>query len=105
MAMPGKLVRDLIPEIVERSGGIAVVRQLAHEERLPALLDKLQEEADELREAGDAASCSEELADVFEVVLAIAAQLGVAWAEIERLARDKREERGGFEQALWMELS
>lgn len=104
MTMPGKLVRDRIPEIVRASGRSPLVRQLGDDERLPALLDKLQEEVDELRAATTVEDRTEEMADVLEVLGAIATELGLAWLTVEATAATKRDERGGFQDGLWMEL-
>lgn len=104
MTMSGKLVRDRIPEIVRASGRSPLVRQLDGDERLPALLEKLQEEVDELRAAATATDRVEEMADVFEVLGAIASELGLEWPAVEAVATAKREERGGFTDGLWMEL-
>jgi predicted house-cleaning noncanonical NTP pyrophosphatase (MazG superfamily) len=104
MAMPGKLVRDRIPDIVRASGRSPLVRQLGDDELLPALLDKLQEEVDELREATTVADRTEEMADVLEVLGAIATDLGLDWSAVEVAAATKRDERGGFQDGLWMEL-
>ena len=105
MAMPGKLVRDRIPEIVRASGRSPLVRQLGDDERLLALLDKLQEEADELRAATTVEDRTEEMADVLEVLGAIATELGLDWSAVEATAATKRDERGGFQDGLWMELT
>ena len=102
MTTPGKLVRDRIPDIVATLGHGATTRRLGSSERLPALPAKLDEETTELREATGLDHQSEEIADVHEVLLAITTELGLAWDDIERIAADKRAERGGFEQGLWM---
>ena len=104
MDAPGKLVRDRIPEIIESAGGQPTTRMLEPAERLPALLLKLQEESDELRAAASPAEQGEELADVLEVLKAIASELGQPWDEIETTAAEKRAERGGFEAGIWLEL-
>ena len=104
MDAEGKLVRDRIPEIIEAAGGQPSTRVLDQAERLPALLMKLQEESDELRAAASPAAQSEELADVLEVLKAIASELGQPWNEIEATAAEKRAERGGFEAGIWLEL-
>lgn len=98
----GKLVRDLIPEIIERSGGTPKVRLLAESEYVEALHEKLLEEAEELRQA-DANARLEEAADVYEVLLAIGRTLGVDMHAIASAADAKRAERGGFERRLWLE--
>ncbi len=98
----GKLVRDLIPEIIERTGRTPNVRLLDHDEYVEALHDKLLEEAEELRQA-DGRSRLEEAADVYEVLLAIARTLDVDMSAIAAAADAKRSQRGGFERRLWLE--
>jgi predicted house-cleaning noncanonical NTP pyrophosphatase (MazG superfamily) len=83
MDAEGKLVRDRIPEIIEAAGGHPSTRVLDKAERLPAMLAKLQEESDELRAAASTAEQGEELADVLEVLKAIASELGQPWDEVE----------------------
>ncbi len=104
MDAEGKLVRDRIPEIIEAAGGHPSTRVLDKAERLPAMLAKLQEESDELRAAASTAEQGEELADVLEVLKAIASELGQPWHEVESTAAEKRAERGGFEAGIWLEL-
>jgi predicted house-cleaning noncanonical NTP pyrophosphatase (MazG superfamily) len=98
----GKLVRDRIPEIIERSGRQPKMVVLTEEEYAAALLAKLQEEVDELV-AAPAEGRLEEAGDVYEVLLAIAAELGHSEADLHREARLKREARGAFIQRLWLE--
>lgn len=93
-----KLVRDRIPELIEQAGKQAVTRVLDEGEYAQALLRKLQEEAAEYERSGGI----EELADVLEVVYALAAAQGVSPQQLERLRQDKRAERGGFERRLWL---
>ena len=104
MDAKGKLVRDRIPEIIEAAGGHPSTRVLDNAERLPAMLAKLQEESDELRASTSPAEQSEELADVLEVLKAIASELGQPWDEIELTAAEKRAERGGFDAGIWLKL-
>lgn len=103
MPETGKLVRDRIPEIVESHGETPVTRVLSPSERLPALLAKLREETAELEAAADPDHQAEELADIYEVVLALATELGLPWSEVERLAAAKRTERGGFTEGIWLQ--
>lgn len=105
MEAEGKLVRDRIPELVEAAGVLATTRRLRRGERLPALLLKLQEESDELRSTTSLVEQSEELADVLEVLKAVANEIGVAWGEVESIAASKRAERGGFDGGIWMTLT
>lgn len=94
-----KLVRDRIPEIIERSGKRAVWRTLAQEEYLSLLDRKLDEELLEYRDGHD----PEELADLFEVLYAEALARGFDLSEIERIRKRKAEERGAFQNRVLLE--
>ncbi|MFC4639164.1 phosphoribosyl-ATP pyrophosphohydrolase [Deinococcus hohokamensis] len=87
-----KLVRDRIPELF---GGVA--RPLGEADFRAALREKLREETQEFLDSGDVT----ELADVLEVVYALAAQDGVSPAALEALRAAKARERGGFHARLW----
>lgn len=68
----GKLVRDLIPEIIRKSGRHAEVRYLSGAELVGALVAKLCEEAQGVRQAVDDRDLLvEELADLTEVISAL----------------------------------
>jgi predicted house-cleaning noncanonical NTP pyrophosphatase (MazG superfamily) len=67
----GKLVRDRIPEIIRAEGSRAVTRRLDDDAYRDALLDKLVEEAHELRNAPRESAGIGEAADVYEVLLAL----------------------------------
>ncbi|MFI7171661.1 phosphoribosyl-ATP pyrophosphohydrolase [Rhodococcoides fascians] len=98
----GKLVRDLIPSIIEASGRVPRYRTLDHGEYEKALIDKLFEEAHEFNDATPD-DRPEELADVLEVVRALAAHLNLTDADLDTVAADKRAVRGGFEHRIWLE--
>ena len=94
-----KLVRDRIPEIIKGSGKTCVTRLLPQEEYLAALDAKLTEELAEYQ----ADKSMEELADLLEVMMAVAAARGHDFAEVEAIRRRKAEERGGFSDRIWLE--
>jgi predicted house-cleaning noncanonical NTP pyrophosphatase (MazG superfamily) len=94
-----KLVRDKIPEIIQADGKKLKSRILNDEEHLEALLKKFEEELAELREARNI----EELADVHEVLLALADALGISHSELEKVRADKAAKRGGFQQKIFLE--
>jgi len=94
-----KLVRDRIPEIIEKSGKACVTRTLPDAEYLAALDAKLQEELNEYL----ADKSMEELADLLEVMMAAAEARGHTFAEVEALRREKAEQRGGFRDRIWLE--
>lgn len=99
----GKLVRDRIPEIIESNGDFPVSRQLTDEEYVPALLSKLLKEGQELALAGSRQERLEEAADVYEVLAAIAGVDGFSLAEVEAAAVQKRTDRGGFQNKIWLD--
>lgn len=101
--MPQKLIRDHIPTIAAANGDRLAVRTASPDE-LPALLaQKLLEEVAEVNTA-DAEDVLEELADVLEVLQAIAALHGHSPASIEEARAGKAAARGGFEHRLVMEI-
>ena len=93
-----KLVRDRIGSRGDR----AVTRVLDEASYQNGLLAKLVEEAQEASGA-----CAEELpaelADVLEVLQALAKTLGMSWEQLLALAADKRTRRGGFDGRLFLE--
>jgi predicted house-cleaning noncanonical NTP pyrophosphatase (MazG superfamily) len=66
-----------------------------------ALFEKLSKEATELKGAAPG-QVVEELADLWEVLHALARALDVEPDEIEAAAREKREARGGFAGRVWL---
>jgi predicted house-cleaning noncanonical NTP pyrophosphatase (MazG superfamily) len=96
-----KLIRDRLPEIMREQGLAVFERQLAPDERISCLKAKLLEEAGEAAAAGDRADMLNELADVSEVILALAAAYAFSAAEIEAARLAKRAERGGFDAGVF----
>ena len=97
-----KLVRDGIPCIIEADGGQPVTRVLDQAGYLVALRAKLVEEAEKARSAPDRQLRSE-LADVLEILRALAAAQGMSWEDVVGEAERKRYERGGFDQRTFLE--
>jgi predicted house-cleaning noncanonical NTP pyrophosphatase (MazG superfamily) len=77
-----RLVRDGIPEICRAKRQEPIITVAAPEEHLGLLLDKLTEEAAEVRDT-DPAGRAGELADVLEVVHAIADRDGTSRNQLE----------------------
>jgi predicted house-cleaning noncanonical NTP pyrophosphatase (MazG superfamily) len=95
----GKLVRDKIPQIIRAKGLEPVVYIADPDEYATRLRDKLTEEVGEFL-ASD--SDPEELADVLEVVYALAALTGTDLQQLEKLRAAKADERGGFaDRIIW----
>jgi predicted house-cleaning noncanonical NTP pyrophosphatase (MazG superfamily) len=97
-----KLVRDQIPDIIAAAGSRPSTRVLDHASYQGALRSKLLEEAQEAEVAPDEQLASE-LADVLEVLRALATAHGMRWEDIELQARHKRAERGGFDRRIFLE--
>ena len=91
-----KLVRDRIPEIIEACGKRCVCSTLSDEEYLAMLDAKLNEELAEYQES----KSMEELADLLEVIRAVATARGSSMEEVEAIRKDKAAKRGGFEKKI-----
>lgn len=91
-----KLVRDKIPKIIENTGKTCVTEVLADEEYLQMLDMKLEEELQEYYQD----KSLEELADLMEVIFAVAEARGYSIAELEQERKKKVYERGGFKQKI-----
>jgi predicted house-cleaning noncanonical NTP pyrophosphatase (MazG superfamily) len=95
----GKLIRDRIPEIIRGKGEEPLTRVAETAEYGKLLRDKLVEEVEEfLASEGD----PEELADILEVVMALADGLGIGQTRLEKLRANKAADRGAFsERIVW----
>lgn len=95
----GKLVRDKIIDIITANGEKPIYHTLSDEEYLNELHKKLFEEANEFVENDN----PEELADLLEVIYAIAKHKNINMQEVEKERVKKREKRGGFEDKIYLE--
>ena len=95
-----KLVRDGIPALISAEGRDPEIKELKGRKLRSALYDKLTEEHAELLAAKGAAEKCEEIVDIIEVAIALAAQYGAKEADILELVQRKRVERGGFEKGF-----
>ncbi|WUJ72266.1 nucleoside triphosphate pyrophosphohydrolase [Kribbella soli] len=101
MNADGKLVRDRIPEIIRGSGAEPITYRAGAAEYRRRLRDKLLEEVDEFL-AADGEASVEELADILEVVYALAADLGTTKEDLETTRAAKAAERGTFDnRVIW----
>lgn len=94
----GKLVRDNIPNIIAGRGEQANIRALNNAEYMSALDLKLQEEVAEYLTDKNL----EELADIIEVVYAIAESIGSNIHELEQIRAAKAAEKGTFSQKIFL---
>lgn len=99
-----KLVRDRIPELIERERGVKVKRQVISDDNefLLLLIRKLREELAELQFSLKAGNLEEELADIFEIIDAITKLKAIPVSDVKKIQKKKRRERGGFEERILM---
>ena len=91
-----KLVRDLIPDIIIASGKTCSTSVLSEIDYIAMLDAKLNEELVEYQES----KSMEELADLLEVIRAVAAARGSSIEEVEAIRCEKAEKRGSFKKKL-----
>lgn len=91
-----KLVRDRIPQIIRESGATAKIRTLSDAEFRNALEEKLDEEVAEFHHD----PCADELADILEVVYALAKTMGYTREELLAAYKTKHDLRGGFDEKI-----
>lgn len=94
-----KLARNNLHENLATRGATAITRILSDEEYKQALYKKLQEEVGEFLET----PIPEELADVLEVVYALAPLIAGSVEELEHVRIAKKEYRGGFDKKIFVE--
>jgi len=87
-----KLVRNKIPEIIQKNGDVPKIMILDEAQYFSALNTKLQEEIAEYLEDYRA----DELADILEVIYAIVRHKGLTVDDLEMLRAKKLEEKGDF---------
>ena len=93
-----KLVRDKIPDIIKSNGEKCQIEILDDVKYLEELQKKLDEEVAEYHKD----QTVEELADIVEVVYAIAATMGYSNYEFEMLRFVKKVDKGGFEEKIFL---
>lgn len=91
-----KLIRDKIPEQIKESGRLPITHLAAGQEYRQALLQKLNEEAQEVGQAQGKEAIIEEIADVLEVLGTIMGLEKINPADVNAKQKQKREEKGGF---------
>lgn len=91
-----KLVRDRIPEIIEKQGKTCVTEVLSQDAYIRMVDEKLNEELAEYQES----KSLEELADLLEVMEAAVIARGYTWEELLQVRDEKRQKRGGFQERI-----
>ena len=93
-----KLVRDNIPQICEDNGRIPETKILDDENYVSALKAKLCEEVKEYLSD----NTMEELADIIEVIEALAENQGSSLNEIMKIKQQKQKQNGAFRKKIFL---
>ena len=102
MQVYNKLVRDKIPEIISNNGEIPITRVLDDVEYKSELENKLYEEYKEVIESSGQDRL-EELADMLEIIRAMAKLEQSSLEEIIEIADVKDCKRGAFDKKMFLE--
>lgn len=97
-----KLVRDNIPNIIKNNGETPIIRILTNEEYKQELEKKLYEEYQEVLESSGEDRV-EELADMLEVIKALAKLENKYLEDIINIANQKNSKRGSFNDKIFLE--
>ena len=93
-----KLVRDNIPTICEKNGQKPKIKVLDDEKYTTALNAKLKEEVREYLMSNDI----EELADIVEVIEALAENQGSSFKEVMEIKQNKQNKNGAFKNRVFL---
>ena len=97
-----KLVRDKIPEIIKANGETPITRILSDAEYKEELEKKLHEEYLEVLEA-EGENRIEELADMLEVMEALASVENKTLEDVLSVKAKKQEKRVAFKEKIYLE--
>jgi predicted house-cleaning noncanonical NTP pyrophosphatase (MazG superfamily) len=100
MPIYNKLVRDKIPEIIKNSGKNFIMKILNDDEYIKALQQKSYEELEEFIHSKTIEQSIEELADMLEIIHALADYHDVSFDYIDECRKKKLQERGGFKKRI-----
>lgn len=97
-----KLVRDKIPDIIKGNGEMPVIRVLDDTSYKSELEKKLYEEYKEVIES-KGIDRIEELADMLEVIKALASLENKTLDDVIKTADEKNQKRGAFDKKIFLE--
>ena len=87
-----KLVRDKIPEIIQKDKKQARIEKVKGEKLIELLNKKLDEELNEYKTSKNI----EELADLVEVIYGLLYHQGISITDFENIRKDKAKKKGAF---------
>lgn len=96
-----KLVRDKIPVFIQATGKKVKFHVEDDKDKLyKRLLNKLQEEVTEVKKTTNDNEFIHEMADVYEVLLALLKFRGMTLSDMQETAKAKRDIRGAFDKHI-----
>lgn len=102
MQQYNKLVRDAIPEIIRQTGKECNFTILNESKYVSELKKKSYEELEEYMNSHNDEEAIEELADLLEIIHALANTHGVSFKEVEEIRKRKASRRGGFSKRVFL---
>lgn len=102
MPIHNKLVRDRIPEIIEKTGKKFSTKILDQDDYIIELKKKGYEELEEYIHTENDTEALEELADLLEIIHALSECHGANFEHLEAIRKDKAEKRGGFRERIYL---
>ncbi len=98
-----KVIRDkLYQKFLEENVKVDKIN-LDNASKKQKLKEKLIEEVQEVIEATTKQELTEELADLLEVIYTIAQKSGISKQELASAQKEKREQKGGFQECIYIE--
>ena len=102
MAYYNKLVRDKIPELLEQAGKKGTFRILGDQEFESELKKKLAEGVKEYRDAENEVDAAEELAGLFEILIALTKVHDLTLRELDEIRQEKAKKQSRFHERLFL---
>lgn len=99
----GKLVRDKIPDLLQKKEIKVNSYSLEGEWYLEALKEKLVEEAKEVLESKNKKDLCEELGDIMEVIYSLYEAIGLKYEAVDGARIKKNVSKGIFEKKIFIE--
>jgi len=97
-----KLIRSKLPARMRKEGVILNTEILSDENYIKQLKNKIVEEANEVVEASNIEDIKTELADVLEVIHALASANDIEMSEVENTRLKKRQVNGYFHPSCYV---
>jgi predicted house-cleaning noncanonical NTP pyrophosphatase (MazG superfamily) len=100
-----KLCRDNVPDIIRGKGFECDIREVDHDEYKQEIVRKVFEEAGGVSNHHGRSSLLKELADLVITIDAVKKEFGISEEEITEAVESSIEEKGGYEDRLYITWS